>query len=138
MIIEFTIPGKPVGQGRPRFSRHGRFVQTYDPPKSRQYKAKAIQYEQTIYSGQPLESDLKVTVRAYFEVPKSYTKKRRTACLANVEKPSKKPDIDNIVKGIMDAMNGIIYSDDKQVVRLEAFKEYAEEPCVKVTVEEIR
>ncbi|TDM67859.1 hypothetical protein CEF00_13370, partial [Lactobacillus crispatus] len=56
MIIEFTIPGKPVGQGRPRFSRHRGYVQTYDPAKSRQYKAMATMCAQRVYSGEPLET----------------------------------------------------------------------------------
>lgn len=137
MIIEFTIPGKPVGQGRPRFSRHRGYVQTYDPAKSRQYKAMATMCAQRVYSGNPLETPLKITVKAYFGLYKSYTKKRREACLSGQEVPTKKPDIDNIVKGIMDSLNGVIYHDDKQVIQLVAFKAYAEKPRVEVTVEEL-
>lgn len=92
---------------------------------------------QRVYSGEPLETPLKITVKAYFGLYKSYTKKRREACLSGQEVPTKKPDIDNIVKGIMDSLNGVIYHDDKQVIQLVAFKAYAEKPRVEVTVEEL-
>ena len=91
---------------------------------------------QRVYSGEPLETPLKITIKAYFGMYKSYTKKKRIACLAGQEVPTKKPDIDNIVKGIMDSLNGVIYHDDKQVIQLVAFKAYAEKPRVEVTVEE--
>lgn len=136
-LIEFTVPGDPVGQGRPRFSRHGRYVQTYDPPKSRQYKALVTKKLQQVYADKPMTCPVKITVKAYFSVPKSYSKHVMHDCLSGVQKPDKKPDADNIIKGIMDAMNGIAYEDDKQVVSMHVYKTYAPVGCVKVTIEEI-
>lgn len=88
---------------------------------------------------------------AYFEVPKSYSKKRKALCLSNQELPTKKPDADNIGKIIMDGMNPKmkrnkvvhkmmqlvrgIYHDDKQVTSLLVKKRYSEYPRVEVTVE---
>ncbi|WP_310652706.1 RusA family crossover junction endodeoxyribonuclease, partial [Lactobacillus jensenii] len=84
---------------------HRGYVQTYDPAKSRQYKAMASMCAQRVYSGEPQETPLKITVKAYLGLYKSYTKKSREACLSGEEGPTKKPDIDNIVKGIMDSLN---------------------------------
>lgn len=136
-MIEFTVPGNPVGQGRPRFARRRGSVQTYDPAKSRKYKALVTQKLQQVYAGKPITCPIKITVRACFGVPDSYSKRRTHDCLSGIEKPDKKPDADNIVKGVMDALNGIAYKDDKQVVSMHVYKTYALVGCVKVTIEEI-
>ena len=51
--------------------------------------------------------------------------------------PNKKPDIDNILKSVMDSLNGYAFADDSQVVRIMAEKVYAEEPFVEVTIDEL-
>ena len=73
-----------------------------------------------------------MTVRAVFEVPKSYSKKRREWCLTGCEKPTVKPDVDNLCKVICDALNGLAYLDDKQIVKLTITKEYGLEAGVEV------
>lgn len=137
MQIEFTIDGEPQGQGRPRFARQGKFVHTYDPPKSRQYKAKVAQSFQRAYMGEPLAKPVKITITAVFGVPKSYSKGRTEACLEGREWPTKKPDADNIEKGIYDALNGLAYEDDKQIVMTKTAKVYGPVGKVKVVIEEL-
>lgn len=137
MQIEFTVAGDPVGQGRPRFARQGKFVHTYDPPKSREYKAKVAQSFQQAYMGKPLTKPVKITIRAVFGVPKSYSKARTKACLEGLEWPTKKPDADNIEKGVYDALNGLAYEDDKQIVQTSVCKVYGAEAKVVVSIEEI-
>lgn len=135
--IDFVVEGEPVGQGRPRFARHGRYVQTYDPPKSKKYKALVAQKLKQVYFNHPIEKAVKIEIKAYFGVPKSYTKKRKLACLSGRKLPTKKPDADNIEKGIMDAMSKIAYVDDKQVIELHTTKMYAEKARVEVHIEEV-
>lgn len=132
--ILFTVPGQPVGQGRPRFARRGKYVATYDPKKSRNYKSLVTMCCQRAYSGKPIDCPTEVHISAYFEVPKSYSKKRREECLIGHEFPTKKPDIDNIIKGILDAMNGVAYADDKNIICIQAMKWYAKVPKVEVEV----
>lgn len=60
-----------------------------------------------------------VRIDVMMSIPPSYTKKWHTECISGIERPNKKPDIDNIAKSIMDGLNGVAYEDDKQVVRLE-------------------
>lgn len=134
-MIEFTVAGEPVAQGRPRFSTRGSFVKAYDPAKSKDYKAyvklvaAAAMNERSL---KPLDGAIAVSIRAYVSVPKS--KKFRENALKGLERPTKKPDCDNIAKILLDAMTGIAYEDDKQIIRLVVEKFYDEVPRVEVTV----
>jgi Holliday junction resolvase RusA-like endonuclease len=62
---------------------------------------------------------------------------RQKACIEGTERPTKKPDIDNIVKAILDGMNGIVYVDDKQVVDLNLTKVYSATEGIDIMVMEI-
>ena len=135
--ISFVIPGQPVGQGRPRFTTKGRYPRAVDPPKSREYKNLVKKLAYDAYQGEPLDGPIKIKMIHYFEIPKSYSKKRKKACLEGIERPTKKPDIDNVYKGIADAMSGIIYQDDKQIVEDTQEQWYSLMPCVKVEVIQI-
>jgi Holliday junction resolvase RusA-like endonuclease len=90
------------------------------------------------YRGQkPLEKPLKVKIIAYYEVPRSASKKKKLQMLYNEIFPTIKPDTDNIAKSILDSLNGIAYLDDKQVVKLEVEKYYSQVSSVSVMIEEI-
>jgi len=80
---------------------------------------------------------LKMTVKAYFPIPKSTRKKERVLMQAGKIRHTKKPDGDNVVKSIADALNGIAYDDDSAVVDLTISKDYSEKPRVEVEIEEI-
>lgn len=75
----------------------------------------------------------------YFSIPKSYSKKRRTNCINGIEKPNKKPDIDNVLKNVLDALNKFAYEDDTQVISVVCQKYYTEEEedYIDITIEEI-
>lgn len=123
--MEFIVEGEPQGKARPRFSRRSGTV--YTPSKTAEYE-KEIRYSYLAVSGGkliPAGSYAVVTVDAYFKIPKSYTKKKRLACEHNINRPDKKPDIDNILKVVLDALNGVAYEDDKQVVEVRCRKWYS-------------
>lgn len=80
---------------------------------------------------------MEVYIRAYFEIPKSVSKKKKQQMLENEISPIIKPDTDNIAKSILDSLNGIAYLDDKQVIRLTVEKWYAEVPSVSVEIKEV-
>lgn len=140
MELTLTIPGEPCAQGRPRFSTHGGFVKAYDPEKSRNYKAyvKMLAVEAAKENNWNC-TDLAVLVRveAYMSIPSSKPKKFKEGAIAGLILPTKKPDVDNIFKCVTDAISGIIYTDDKQIVHSVITKKYSEHPRVDVTVEEI-
>lgn len=136
MKVEFKIQGKVQAKQRPRFNRlSGR---TYTPKETIAYEnwVKTCYLEK--YKNQTaMEKPLKVKITAFFEVPKSTSKKKKMQMLDNQVLPMIKPDTDNIAKGILDSLNGIAYVDDKQVVQLEVNKFYNALPSVEVTIEEI-
>jgi len=137
-FVVFTVEGPPQGKGRPRFRRAGNFVTTYTDQKTKTYEQTIKAWAQrAIGSGSPSEGPLSVDLYIRCPVPVSTSKKRTEACLQNAELPTKKPDIDNVIKIFLDAMNGIVYKDDTQVVRLSAKKGYSLVPGVDVCVVQI-
>lgn len=129
------IPGDAVPQGRPRVVRIGGRTIAYDPPKSKAYKALVRQCAAQNAPKEPLDGAVTLDVRIYRSVPKSWNKKKRDAALAGVIQPTTKPDVSNVVKGIEDALNGIWYKDDSQIVHEYSMKQYAREPGVIVKMQ---
>lgn len=138
--VKFTVPGQPKGKARARTVRRG-------GGKSFSYTPEGtILYENLIKTcylqdaGHVLFNDgqpLAVSITAFYEVPKSYSKKKKQEMLDGQLYPTKKPDIDNIAKCVLDALNKLAYRDDTQVVRLHMEKHYAEIPRVEVEIREI-
>lgn len=132
--MKINIKGSPIAQKRARFARRGAYVKTYDPQSQEKEVVKALMRGQVI---KKLEGPLEIEINFYFEVPKSYSKKRAKACLNGDEEHTKKPDIDNLVKFYLDCMNDLVFKDDAQVVKLVARKIYAETPSVEITINDI-
>ena len=139
--ITFVVPGEPQGQGRPRFSTRGGYARAYDTDRSRDYKVriKTAAIDQMLRQGdiEPMTGPLLISIMATEGVGKSKTKAFRVAALCGNVRPTKKPDIDNIVKAVMDALNGTVYEDDRQVVSLQAWKVYGENPGLEITVKKV-
>ncbi|MDH5477803.1 MAG: RusA family crossover junction endodeoxyribonuclease [Nitrospinota bacterium] len=123
--IKFSIPGDPVAQGRPRFSRAHR-VQVYDPPRSRVWKRSAgLVARQMMNGAEPMEGALFLRVVIHLARPKSAPD--RTV-------PMVKPDLSNYIKAIEDALSGIVFRDDALIVEISAKKVYSLTPQVSVEV----
>ena len=136
LIVTFEVEGDPVPKGRPRFARRGQFVQTYTDAKTIDYETHvAMKARQAIGASEPLKGALTVFLYLRYAVPPSYSKKRKEACLRGVEYP-KKVDIDNVYKSITDAMQGIIYKNDSQIVEAHILKCYSLEPGANVMIQE--
>ena len=136
-MLHFHVEGNPVGKGRPRFRRTKNFVQTYTDSKTAAWEEKVKSAaKQGMGDTPPLETP--VSVYGYFglSVPSSHSKKRTTACLEGREAPSKKPDLDNMAKAVLDAMNGVVFKDDSQIINLHLKKVYSIEVGVNVLVKE--
>ena len=128
----FSVEGDPVGKQRPRFSKG----HTYTPKKSVDYEKQiADKAQSAMGTTEPLETPVAVYIYINHTIPASYSKKRKEACLDRLERP-KKPDLDNTAKSFLDAMNGIVYKDDVQVVSLHVTKRYDTIASVHVCVRE--
>ena len=133
MQYKLTIPGEPVAKSRPRVTRYG----TYTPAKTVNYENFTKQLWYMEHGQTMLENPLSMQVKAYFTIPKSTSKKNRAKMIAEEIRPTKKPDGDNILKIIADALNKAAYVDDKQLVKMSIEKYYSENPRVELTLEEI-
>lgn len=131
-MIKVIIPGEPKGKGRPRMStKTGR---AYTPQDTVNYEnwVKLCYQDQ---SKEYLEGQIDATIVAYYSIPKSTSKKKMGSMLSGEIRPTKKPDLDNIVKGVLDSLNGIAYKDDSQVVKVVTEKFYAEQPRVELQLQ---
>lgn len=135
MIYEFSVPGKIIGKGRPRLNTYTGSV--YTPTRTKDYEELVQQYFLLKYpTYKPFEGRVKVQIGAYFGVPKTTKKTEKELMLQNKINPTKKPDIDNIVKIVLDAMNGVAFKDDIQITKLDVEKVYSEEEFIQVKIEE--
>ena len=139
MKVSFIVPGNPQGKARPRVCRINGKSMTYTPKKTVKYE-KLIRASYNAVSGAKFEKNvpLEMHILALFYLPKGSTKRFINAALNNEVYPVKKPDCDNIIKVICDALNGLAYHDDSQVCRVYFEKTYAQIPCVKVEIKAIK
>lgn len=134
MKVKFTVQGEPKGKGRPQFSR---YAGAYTPEETVKYEnsVKAEYLKQCgrikFEKGIPLS----LNISAYYTIPKSTSKKRKRLMADGELRPTKKPDVDNVVKIIADGLNGIAYHDDAQIVDVEIHKFYSEIPRVEAVIE---
>ena len=136
--ISFTVYGEPIAQGRGRAAVVNDKVIVYDPKKSRDYKreikAEAVKVKPKV----PWEGPVSLTVKVYKSIPKSFSRKKRELALAGALRPTTKPDLKNVISGIEDALKGIIWRDDSQVVDFgDSGKWYSENPRVEVTLKRV-
>lgn len=122
MIIEFFVP-EIRGKGRPRLTRNGH---AFTDEKTRNYEnlVKMLAMQAMEKAGATVtDKPVKATINAFFEIPKSYTKKKVQAIINGEIKPAK-PDIDNVIKSILDGCNKIVFKDDVQIYAISATKSY--------------
>lgn len=128
--MEFKIDGKPVGKGRPRFTRTG---QTYTPEKTKEYE-RLIKTSYLESGGTLLDGYISISISAYYQIPKAFNREKKEFATRGIILPVVRPDLDNVVKAILDGLNGIAYHDDSQVIGITAVKCYSEEPRVEVSI----
>lgn len=138
MKVRFTVLGEPKGKGRPRFSTMTGSAST---PK------RTVNYETLVhmeYMSQcpgiqfPDDAMLDMRILAYYSIPKSASRKKKAAMLAGDIRPTKKPDMDNVVKIIADSLNQVAYRDDTQIVDCQCRKFYSNEPRVEVIIRQVQ
>lgn len=133
MIYSFVVPGKPQGKARPRFDSRRKV--TYTPQKTKDYEELVRNSYLSCFMGMPpLKGALSAEIIVFFPIPKSAQKLKRESMKNGKIKPTVKPDLDNIIKAVLDALNGYAYEDDATVVKIRAEKRYSDEPRVKVVL----
>lgn len=136
MKVRFTVPGQPVGKGRPRFSRSG--GRPYTPKRTADYEKLVREEYERQCGGLKFEKGIPLDMRvtAYFQIPKSVSKRKKQAMSERRIRPVTKPDLSNVLKAVEDALNGIAYHDDSQLTDVSCRKYYGEEPRVTIIIQE--
>lgn len=133
-MITLVIPGKVQPKQRPRVTKRG----TYTPKETLQYAQHVKEHAIVQYGYAPLQNALRVRITVTRPFLKSWSKKKKEDAFAGKVRPTTKPDVDNYAKSILDALNGITWVDDSQVVSLTIEKRYGEVEGAIIEIEEYR
>lgn len=135
--MKFTIPGPPKGKARPRVVRtkNGQ-SRAYTPEQTVAYE-NLVRFAYVTAGGKLMDGALVMVADAYFPIPKSASKKKHADMMIGKIRPTVKPDADNLLKVVADALNGIAYRDDACVVDAFVRKWYSIEPRVEVEIVEV-
>ena len=143
-IARFTVYGEPVSKLRARTVRQqtksGKtFTNSYTPEKTEIQEFNVVMVYKSIYRGFGFDADvpLRVVVTFFLQIPKSTSKIRKQRMLSGLVRPTKRPDVENVAKLIMDALNTVAYHDDSQIVELEVRKFYSDQPRTEIFIARI-
>lgn len=137
-VVQLVINEIPKPQPRPRITVRGKYAYAYEPKSITEYKRLvAGKYRSEHKQQLPLTGALSVDVRFYRPIQKSISKIERQRRLLGESLPTVKPDIDNYVKAILDALNGLAFQDDSQIAVLYARKIYSDKPRTEIEITEI-
>jgi Holliday junction resolvase RusA-like endonuclease len=133
-FVTMFLPGPPRGKGRPRFGKRGSFVSVWTDPKTMEYENALKAAGELAMVGERLrEGPVSVHIIAGIEIPASWSKKKRSQAILGEISPTGKPDYDNIAKIVGDALNGVVWKDDSQIVACIFVKYYSTTPGLRIT-----
>jgi len=129
--ISFVVPGEPQGKLRARWSPHG----THTPQKTINYETYikemfAVSHPDFV----PLEGALAMQLTAWLMIPKATSKRKEKLMIDRVIRPTKKPDFDNIIKTVCDALEKLAYKNDNQIVTAIIHKFYSVSPRLEIEI----
>lgn len=133
-MTEFVIPGKPFAKQRPKSAVIAGRARVYTQKETVSFERKVAEIARPSFPV-PIEGPVKLRVVAVFEIPKSWTKKRKAESLGGFH--VQRPDGDNLLKAIKDGLNRIAWEDDCQVADVRCVKRWGEKAATFVQVEEL-
>ncbi|NNV08118.1 RusA family crossover junction endodeoxyribonuclease [Geobacillus sp. MMMUD3] len=136
-MIKLIVYGEPVAQGRPRATTVNGRVRMYDPKKSRDFKHYLKLAASKHRPEQLIEGPISLEVKVYKPTLKSFSKKKKVAAEAGQIRPISKPDVSNYLKLIEDALTGVIWKDDSQIIDCSISKYYSETPRTEIQIKEM-
>ena len=143
MKARFTVLGEPKGKGRPRFiPQTGRAITpkdtvSYENLVKMEYQAQCRDPRTNEMIRFPDGAMLDMRILAYYGIPASKSKKVKAQMMIGLVRPTKKPDMDNVMKIVADSLNNIAYHDDTQIVDCQIRKFYSEQPRIEVSITEV-
>lgn len=131
-MIKFIVYGEPTAQGRPRASSQNGKIRMYDPAKSADYKRYVGLIASQHRPSELITSAVSLTVKVYRPIPKLSKVKHKQA-VEGILRPVSKPDLSNYIKGVEDAIEGILLKNDSQVIDYgQSGKWYSENPRIEI------
>ena len=139
MTIKFKVLGEPKGKQRPRLCKiRGRSI-VYTPKQTTEYEQKIrASYKRLTSEKFPRGIPLEIDITALFSIPKKFNKEQKQQALNGEILPTKKPDSDNIIKIILDALNDTAYFDDCEICSISFVKKYGETPQIIIEIKELK
>lgn len=143
VFVCFEVPGKPAHKGRhrsrivfPKGSKKA-FIHNYPDPETEAHEKVLAEIAALFMRGRaPTQNPVALLVHAFREVPASWSRRDQEAALAGAIRPTSRPDGDNSLKIVQDALNKIVWCDDSQIVDARVIKRYDSQPCLRVEVRE--
>jgi Holliday junction resolvase RusA-like endonuclease len=133
-LIRIELVGTPVAKGRPKFTKTGH---AYTPGKTRNYETVLkVMAGKAMRGRAPLQGPVRIWLEAHLPIPSSWSKKNQKWALNGELLPITRPDLDNLFKGAADALNGIVWRDDRQIVEARLIKVYSDRPRLVLIVTE--
>ena len=136
-MYKFVVSGEPVGKGRPRFTRVGGYARAYEPKKTKTYEElvkKSFIEQNPDYKTIPQGKAVTLFITLEYKIPKGTSKKNRLLMAGKKICPTKKPDLDNVLKSICDGLNRVAWYDDSQIVSIFIDKFYSDEPSAEILI----
>jgi Holliday junction resolvase RusA-like endonuclease len=131
--VTVVITGSPVAKGRPRFVRKTGVA--FTPSHVRKFEAHGRLSAQLAMDGRPpIEAPVRLELLVELPIPKSWSKRKAADAVTGHIRPTSRPDVDNYLKAILDAINTIVVADDAQVVEVYAKKKFSVAPKVIATI----
>lgn len=138
-VTTFIVKGKPQGKARARtfYDTRAAKMRSVTPDQTRSYED-LIRWNYRAAGGvYYADKTLQVAIEAVYPIPQSFSKAKKNDAVNGDLRPTTKPDCDNVIKVVLDALNGIAYHDDKQVVCVSCSKYYGETGYIKIQLKEI-
>ena len=138
--VFICVPGDPQGKGRPRvrmLSKKGSkpIPMVYTPAETVAYEESIrVEARQSMRGRELFAGPVEIKLQIFMPIPESYTKAKKAAARLGKMVPTKKPDLDNVLKAVCDAFNEVVWVDDTQVVDCHVSKRFSDAPCVMIQV----
>jgi len=137
-MIYLVVPGEPCGKQRARtfYDRRVGRVVSKTPEKTKNYETFIRELFAVKYAGfLPLADAVRLRINIYRGIPKSESQKRAGKMEATLIRPTTRPDASNVLKAVEDALNGLAFRDDSQLVEVLVQKYYSHTPRVEISLE---
>lgn len=129
-MTTLILPIKAIPKGRPRVSKHGH---AFTPARTRDFETLAKLHISRQFREEIIKTGVSINIIFGFKVPKSW----KQSVIDNMNRLAHLivGDVDNYAKATIDAMNGIVFEDDRQITRLTCEKKYSDTDFILIDIE---